>query len=175
MDREKIEKELRRNRSTLVVVGMGVIAFGAWSVVKTVLMLTLRPGLSPAAFDTDYPYSDETLMYHIFYYGFIALFLLFDLLLRLFVGLNARREGLGGKKGVAYIVLACLLAAVSLVGNTAGLITIKDGVNASVNGGYGDLVMSLLVEITATVTLIELIVAAVRVKRLERIASAQEV
>ena len=36
--------QLRQNQNTLVVVGMGVIAFGIWSVVKTVML---------AAFNTE--------------------------------------------------------------------------------------------------------------------------
>lgn len=186
MEREKIQKELRRNRSTLAIVGIGVIAFGAWSVVKTVLILALRVGdpLGEGALTENVP---PELMRAVFY-GATAFLLLIDLVLRLYVGLSARREGLAGKKGSAYIVLACLLAVMSVYScvYSAGTIIKTDEPAEEAPSAelfqfdpregedVDDAVVSTLVEITATVTLIELIVAGVRVKRLRKLAAEQE-
>ncbi len=185
MERETIERELRRNRSTLTLVGLGVIAFGAWSVVKTVLILTLRVGdpLGEGALPENVPPE----LARAVFYGVIAFFLVIDLALRLYVGLSARREGLYGKKGSAYIVLACLLAALSLYScvYTASTIWSSDGQEDTQTSepyhfdpregeGIDDSIVSTLVEITATVTLFELIVAGVRVKRLSKLAAERE-
>lgn len=186
MERAKIEKELRRNRSTLAVVGLGVIAFGAWSVVKTVLILTLRAG-DPLE-NSEFAEGAFSEIAHIIFYAFIVLVLLLDLALRLYVGLSARKEGLRGKKSAKYIVLACLLAAMSVYSSifTAGTIgemskpkdaaasTVEDAFNLRKGEGVEDAVVSTLVEVTSTVTLIQLIVAGVRVKQLEKLAAEQE-
>lgn len=184
MDREQIQKELRRNRSTLSVVGLGVIAFGAWSVVKTILIFVLRVGdpLANAILADSLPPQ----VFRTIFYAVIVLMLASDLLLRLYVGLSARKVGFGGKKGSAYIVLACLLAVMSIYGSVYTALHIggteaaetpasskEYQIDLSEAEAADNTVVSVIVEVTASVTLIELIVAAVRVRQLEQKAAEQ--
>ncbi len=188
MDGDTIQKELRRNRSTLVVVGLGVIAFGAWSVVKIVLMLLLDPDAFFETLGLTEIVSENAITRAV---GFAVpgVFLALDLALRLFIGLRARREGLARKKaGMVYLVLACLLAVFTVWSDVSVLIqtlSAGEGIGASIvtyasklsgtaGGDIDNAVVAIVVELTSLATMVELIVAAVRVKRFGRLAAARE-
>lgn len=189
MDLSSIKRELRRNQSTLAAVGLGVIAFGVWSVIKVVLMMTLNADGFFETLGLD-ELAAEGRGSRILGFAVVGVLLAFDLLLRLFIGLRARREGLARKKaGVIYLVLACLLAVASVYSDVTELIetfsageamgaaikTYASRLTATSGGDIDNAVVALLVELTSLITLFELIVAGIRVKRLEKLAAAQEV
>lgn len=89
-------------------IGLGVIAFGVWSVVKTVLYVALDTESSLRSFEGE-PYL--ILGFWIVLGGALAI----DLALRFYVGRSAIAEGNGAKRRTAYSVLALLMAALSFV------------------------------------------------------------
>ena len=94
------EVKMRRYQNLLTVSGLGVIMFGVWSVLRTILLLFFQQNAVSQAFN------DESVTVRILSYTILAVMLLADSLSRLFVGLSARAEGFGKKKGYAYIVFA---------------------------------------------------------------------
>ena len=97
-------------------------------------------------------------------YSIFGSIILFDFLLRLYVGLSARAEGFGKKKGYAYIVVAFLIAIASLFSIVMIFFDIRfTGVTSLM-----ELIVSIIVEITSAVVMIELIAAAFTVKKLNR-------
>lgn len=162
----EIQKELRRNRHTLAIVGTGVIVFGVWSVVKTILMLFLR--VDDPLVDVADEIPDGMLPYVIFYIMF-SVILLAVIGLRLFIGLSARREASGKKEGWFYIVLAFLLAILSA--STTAYSFLHPGEDS---GAFNDSsVAAVLVDLTSIFTYVELVYTAVRVKKLKRQAKAE--
>lgn len=161
MSRAVLSKQarLRRDRDTLMVAGGGVMAFGFWSVIKSISFLL---------FNTDYVREQlgdtgevpEGLLLALTYL-FVGLVLLADLAFRLFIGRSARAEAGGRRRGWVYLAAAgilCVMYAVSVpaafaLGGTTDLL---------------DTVISALVDLTSAVMLLELIIAAVRVKREQR-------
>ena len=154
-----METELRRRRTNLFTLGGGVIAFGVWSMLKTYLYMLVDPIL---ILEVPEQYRKTALVVA---YGLVTFFLLIDLGLRLYVGLSARAEGIGQKKGRAYIVLAVLMLIVNIASWLAYLFTYdyKGGDAALV-----DYVVSLVVDLTSIVLLAQLIYNAVLVRRLSR-------
>ena len=73
--------------------------------------------------ETTVPSSDPEAdrIYMIIGIGILILFMLIDLALRIYIGISARREAFGRKKGSLYLVLAGIYALVGL-GMIAGLI-----------------------------------------------------
>ena len=151
------QAQLRRLQDTLAVAGGGVIAFGAWSLAKIALLFAL--------------YNEEA-VFQLFHFGsgtpmplvFVVVIFVgcFDLLIRLFVGLSARAEGHGEKKGSFYLIVAGFIA----VANVASIASLAFG--SSVNLSLFDAAMSVAIDTTSFATLILMIRCAVRLRQLNR-------
>ncbi len=147
------EIKMRRYQNLLTVSGLGVIIFGLWTVLKTILLLFLQEDMVD-----DLP---DGLFYRVLFFTLIGGVLLIDFLIRLFVGLSARAEGFGKKKGYGYIVVAILIAIASL----ASLVLIFfDTADRSIL----ELIVSFIVEATSMIATVELLVAAFTVKKLKK-------
>ena len=150
--------ELRRNQNTLVVVGQGIISFGVYMALRVILSALLEP----ARFTGGVVETDPFLAYIVV--GIILLlFIGADMLLRLYVGRHAIREGKGQSAGNLYIVLAALMALIDLAMVVADVIGLNDHTRS-----YLEKIVTLISDVTIMVTTTELIVAAVRVKKLRR-------
>ncbi|MBQ9415142.1 MAG: hypothetical protein IJU16_08480 [Clostridia bacterium] len=146
------DKLFRRRCDTLAVAGMGVIAFGVWSVLKTALFCVLgREAFADTLQElAEYPGAIVAV------FGVIALIVLIDLALRLVIGLSARRESRGQNVGVGYLVLVGWFLTVEtpmLVVSILSADGLLDGIIAGV------------VQVTEMVLLIELWASAIYVRR----------
>ena len=154
-----MEKELRRKQVTLVTLGTGVILFGVWSVVKS--LLYFRTGLFS---DLDTQVEPELLPYMLATVVIVALFVLADLGIRLKIGRRARAEGMGRRQKNGYLILAALIVLVNITGDLLGVYYIvKNGVPEQSGLDY---VVSVLVDLSSTVLLAELIITVLRVRKL---------
>ena len=147
------ERKMRRYQNLLTVSGLGVIIFGLWSVLKTILLLFMKEGIL-----SEIP--DDTFV-RVMFFLILGGILLFDVLIRLYVGLSARAEGFGKKKGYGYVVIAILMALASL---TSLVLIFFDSNEQSI----WELIVSVIVEATSLVVTIELLVAAFTVKKLKK-------
>ena len=147
------EIKMRRYQNLLTVSGLGVIIFGLWTVLKTILLLFLQEAMVD-----DLP---DGLFYRVLFFTLIGGVLLIDFLIRLFVGLSARAEGLGKTKGYGYIVVAILIAIASLV---SLVLIFFDTADRSIL----ELIVSFIVEATSMIATVELLVAAFTVKKLKK-------
>jgi len=146
---------LRKMQSDLASMGLGVIAFGVWSVIKTVLYVALDTEKYLGSFEGNMA---MIVTFWVLLGGALAI----DLALRLHVGRSAIAEGKGAKRRRGYIVLALLMAAASFAALAAGLF---------LQGNVGDVensLVTLIVELTSDVLLLGVGVSAIRVKRLNR-------
>jgi len=165
--RLSMEAEIRQRRINMSTLGMGVIAFGVWSILKFYLYIWVDsayvklPDVSP----------EVMAMVKTFTYVFIAVFLLIDLGLRLYLGLSARAEGMGKRKGRTYIVLTALL----LIGNVIAWVIalFNASLTKAENQSTLDFYVSLLVDFSSTAMLADLLYNAIRLRKLEK-AKAKE-
>ena len=147
----------RRLQDTLIIAGDGVIAFSVWSLVKTALFFLLtKDELIREAFSID-----ESLPMTAVCLAVLVL-LCIDLIVRAFVGLSARAEGHGKKKSPFYLVVAALAA----IANTTAAITTALGMAVTLS--LLDLVISVVIEITALAALVLVIYSSVSLRRLNR-------
>ena len=147
------ERKMRRYQNLLTVSGLGVIIFGLWSVLKTILLLFMKEGIL-----SEIP--DDTFV-RVMFFLILGGILLVDVLIRLYVGLSARAEGFGKKKGYGYVVIAILMALASL---TSLVLIFFDSNEQSI----WELIVSVIVEATSLVVTIELLIAAFTVKKLKK-------
>ena len=160
-DRREAERLLRKNQNTLVIVGKGVIAFGVWSAVKVVLSAMLMEDFQQtlkATTDTGEPVPPLAV------YATLTVMLLLLLGFRVLIGRSAIAEGRGRKSRWLYLVLAGLLALIDLAALVGSFVWIKDSYKS-----VTDLVVTVVVELTSIVTRAELVLSAIRVKRLTRL------
>ena len=146
----------------LIIIGTGVIAFGVWSVIKTVLYYALS--------------RDEMLRilkeqgleqgYEAGVYVLIALALAFILGLRIYIGLSARAEGVGKRRGNGYVVLAAIMTLANFGGfvlSVVGAFELELTLDNIV-----DLSVTFVVELTSIATMAELVYSALRVRNLRK-------
>ena len=154
-----MEKELRRKQVTLVTLGTGVILFGVWSVVKSLLYFRTNPFA-----DLDTQVEPELLPYMLATVVIVALFVLADLGIRLKIGRRARAEGMGRRQKNGYLILAALIVLVNITADLLGVYYIvKNGVPEQSGPDY---IVSVLVDLSSTILLAELIITVLRVRKL---------
>ena len=149
---------IRRLQDTLVVLGTGVIAFGVWTLVKSILLYTLGN-----AHFREQMGQPATAMALEFIYVAVGIGTLCELGFRLYVGLSARAEGFGKRKGWGYIVVVGIMALFSLLSvvvATRALIFLETDAM--------DFVVTLGIEGTSFVLLVLLIYSSVKLKKIMR-------
>ncbi len=145
----------RRDSDTLVILGTGVMGFGVWGIVKLIAQFIVGEELFSAE-------DVETLgPVGMFITVAILIYLLtLEVLIRVYIGISAGKEGRGRKTGPAYLVITAILILSSVFSIWFVLDTL-----ASIGGGLFETVTSLFLEITSLVISIELFVAGIRVRR----------
>ncbi|MBO4408630.1 MAG: hypothetical protein J5786_05080 [Clostridiales bacterium] len=149
---------IRKNKSTILLTGAGVAAFGIWSVIKVVMEFVLSP-------------IDEKLATDLIAVGpigeiFIAIVLIImimtDVILRIFIFFCARKESKGYKaKGLmftSFLLIAGSLGSLVIFLLNAALV---DGAGLD----FEDMV-SLFVEMTSLVITFEMIAATLNNRKL---------
>ena len=169
------EIKLRKYEHALVISGVGVIAFGLWSVIKAAIYFILIP-LEPTSsvlMNNDLAdlhkqgLTDREIGYLIA--AAILLSLLLDFALRLYVGRSAFADGRRlTKKRFFYVIWAMFIAA----GLVSNLVTRSVQLYSGDEEFWGSAIsaanVSVIVDITSLLALIEMIVAAIMVRRLRR-------
>ena len=170
------ERELRKNQSKLRVLGTGMIALSFWTIVKSGLILWLAPARGEVSDQNGELYADlfaelssdapDTVIAIAIVVLMILFFMVLTIGMQLWIGFSARAEGLGKRKGRAYVIGAFLLIAfqaVSVALAAAGVVlgtysdeTIQEGV------------VSVLFEITCLIIVTEIAFTASRLRRLKR-------
>ena len=158
-----MEAEIRRHETTLIYSGYAVIAFGLWSIIRTVLMRLMDPAALQRLFFDDASLSLEE--YGTVLYWILLVLLVLDLLYRTYLGMSAVREGQGQKKKWVYVVLAFLYAEGCVVGDVRALISPPGGVYSL------DLIVGTVVDLTSCVALLEIVWASVHLRLLKKKAA----
>lgn len=102
----------RKYQSHLMSGGMGVIAFGLWDVLKGLVTAITTPVLQDVG-DAD---ASVIAVAYIMYFLVFTIFFGLSVATRLYVGISARQEAQGKKKGSFYLIIAGLMAVLSVAG-----------------------------------------------------------
>ena len=164
----KIKQKLLRYQNEISIIGSAVVWFGLWSFLKIIAAIILdKDGRRLAMADS----ANDGLVGIVLTVFFLALFMGIDLWMRVYVGTSARAEGKGqrknGKKaGNLYIVFAVLM----MLANITTLVSYFSVQRSNLTGyvDYIDIAVSLTVELTSAITLLEMIRAAFLIRRLRK-------
>lgn len=146
--------KIRRTQDNLYVLGTSVIVFGMWNLLK----FTIYFFVSSDEFKKET--GDEKF--------FIAVILLWSMLfisflLRCFIGFSARAEGKGKRKSVFYLVLAGIIALVYCT-----VIPFEVAYFIAEHNHIFTSVVTLIIDVTSLVFLIELMVNSIRIRKLRK-------
>lgn len=150
----------RRDRDTLYVIGTGILALGAWALVKYVMMyLRYSQQITEAIGKSG---EDGAVASVVF--GILIGLALFELVLHVVVGLSARAEGQGKRKGFLYLACAVLLALLTfsyVCLDVFGLFAIEE------IGDKIDVIIEGVIDFTSLMMLGGLIAATMRLRKTE--------
>lgn len=156
-----MERELRRQQNLLVDAGMGMVMFGIWGVVKINMFLALSSDFAEA---WQIALQESEIAEEYFLVGFwvaIAIYLVLVLFSRLYIGMSAVAEGKGKKKGYAYILMTAVLLVFNL--HTNWYIYTEEQPVVNLNW-----IMGILLDMASLQIMMELVISAIRVKRLRK-------
>lgn len=168
-EKTQYDIKCRRLQSILSTCGFGVIAFSVWSIIRAFLNVFLRPEMTEtvtadnaALVNSAEIQAAETNFLVIL---FILLFgiIIAEVGLRLFVGLKARAEGKGKKRSIAYIIVAGVLIPYHLFGVIYNFTSLD-----YMAGGVFDTIVTMVLDISSLISLIELFIAAIMLHRLRK-------
>ena len=163
MNSQELERELRRNQDTLASLGLGVLAFCVWTIIKASALFIVRiPKQIESSLDPQYKTMGIV----------IALIMLVVLIaisfsLRVYIWRSTRPKWRQGSRKGKYLIAVGFLAAVSLF-SLVGWVVGVFWPDALKSFGSEDDLMGAVVELTALITLIQMIAAAKRADRITR-------
>lgn len=164
---KSVETKIRKYQSILICSGIGVILFGVWSIVRLVLMVYMDEAhllnligasdMMTIRNDIDV----ETIKKVAISFSFA--FLTFDLIARIYIGMSAIKEGRGQyKKRITYIVIAVICALISVSADVNEVVAFFRGKEEF------ESFLSAAIDISIHVASIEIIVAAIKVRALNK-------
>lgn len=154
-----MEREIRRCQDHLISIGTGVSLFGIWTVIRIVMSIIVerRFIMSEIQKSTE---EDPVLVMTVLCLIAVLLSILI-LSIHLYIGLSARREGLDEKKRTGYLIVNGLFIIIYCIAITAELICFRKAFYSIADG-----IITIFIDITMLVTLVELMFNAVRVRKL---------
>lgn len=156
----------RRAQNTLIIIGGSVILFGIWSIFKSigVLFITKDELLEDVrnAIQTESEPISEGLALGIVVAG-ILIILAIIILIRIIIGLSAIKAGRNKKHGFIYIPLTILMILASWLQIVRGLSLFLTAVEEEASGDTS--LMSVVIEITSMIMMIEMLVSAARLRK----------
>ena len=181
--------KIRKYRDILVTGGLALIAFGIWTVFRSVLEVSkylgnLLNGMTYEGLsEAEVKMIRETIADRSLLYGALGLAILLmaiDLAVRIYVGFSARAVGLQKKKkngkernGIVWIILGFLLVVIGIYSLISQLLA-ADVILKQYSVLY--FVIQLFVEMTSLVITAELMITGIRLRRLtEKQKESEEV
>ena len=161
---------IRKAQNTLIVVGSGIVLFGVWTAVKMLGSFFLLKEETVAAMrmlaGEGMDVLSDTAVFYITL-AMVMFVMLVILAIRTYVGLSAISEGRGKKSRILYIPIAVIMIIFGLISFYINFTTVEDA------GTYGALsqdttTSGLIIELTSVIMLTEMVVSAVRIKRLRK-------
>ena len=143
---------LQKYRFSLIASGSAMVLFALWTVLRSIVQIDSQ--LNKGDMETLKPL-------------IITILVLsgLDLILKFYVGLSARLEGMGRNRKRPYLMLGIIIAILSVISMVYMLVEIP--VDIRLNGVFSTII-NLVVEATALYASLDLVFCAVKVRKLEK-------
>ena len=169
VNNEQVQIQIRKDQNTLIVVGTGTIIFGLWTMAKMLGMVFILRKETIAALKENYEGVAEIPDNFVFWGILVMTFIIMAVILavRTYVGMSAISEGRGKRKGILYLLFAMIMVAASIYYLVAGISTV-DAPEQMGAFTRDQSISALIIEATSMVMTIEMIVSALRIRKLTR-------
>ena len=167
---------LRKSQNTLIVVGAGIMMFGLWTVVKSLGMVFLDPEILMADARTIAAGSGGLVTERLLFTAMlvvVAVYLFFGLTARCIIGFSAIAEGRGRRRGKVYLPLTVVFIILNILEINAGVLRAVFGNVAETVPG-NSLLVSLIIELTSMIMMVQLLSAVRHVRKFEKAKQAKE-
>ena len=167
---------MRRSQNTLIVVGTGTILFSVWTVVKTLgsffllkdeVIAVVRKTVDEAGFIL----SEQQLLYIVL--AIMLIIMILFLTVRIYIGMAAISEGRGSRRRKGYLILAVIMIILNIATAVINFFSAKSQEYAVILSENTSL-SSLIIEFTSMVMAVEMVFAAVRLRRARSRVSQNE-
>lgn len=158
---------LRRYRDTLMIVGRGNLLFGIWGMIRTVMTYIISSDEREkliADFRSAPEYQpDLEIVFYVLFFVIMLVVLLLEISLRIYIYRASRAESMGEHRSILYLIVAALIAGVSLFSVWYSVF----------KGYYGDMdifdiCITIAIETTSSILLLDLVRSSIRVRQLSR-------
>ena len=167
---DDLQVSLRKYQHVLAVVGLGVIVFGIWSIVKSAVYLSLSEPLKELAaegYEMAKSADHESLITMGSLIFFLVIFNLVDLVIRWKVGKKAIAISRGLKTPTTgFFILTAIITVMDFWEFLVGFLTIIGVIQSEED--MTDRLSTLLMDLTSAVMLVEMIVAAVMILKITK-------
>jgi hypothetical protein len=164
-----MEKELRKRQSHLTQAGTGVMLFAAWRVIS--INLYLGFGMIPVEMirEAAAEFGLNEKFFLIFMAALVAGVLLWQLSIRMYIGLSATAEGKGKTKGWLYLAVTGLVIAAELqiAWEAFDIERILAGEALEIHAIISAII-SFIMELASAYVLLELLISGICVKLLRK-------
>lgn len=154
----QIHAKIRRHQSILICSGLGVIAFGLWGIVKIIMMWYL----DPTAFEELVGFASltqEEQIYLTVIYAVIAVLVAADLLIRVYIGRSAVKEGSGQKKRIFYVIWTAVYLFASVGGDIDTLMELP-------TEHMVESVTATVIDLTSCFAMLQIIISSIALRRI---------
>ncbi len=153
--------KLRRYRASLVTDGIGIITFGLWSIIKSLLSFLMQPSDFELPNNERIPDPAEILIIIVVAVIIVLIFVAIILGIHLYVGLSSYKEGRNGKKGSFYLVAAGLMAFLNCLGMTLYFVSPNGSKTITITS-----IAAFIIDLTTDIILLDMIYAAFMSRKL---------
>lgn len=168
------ERKLRKYEHTMVISGVGIILFGVWSIVKASIFFLITPlehlaevlpGDQKEKIAED-GFSQEAIAYTVLV--MILIILLVSLMIRLYIGRAAIQDGRRIRRRRPFYIVCAILIGVSLISSTIATLRPGSGEEAAWASDLNVASVSVVVDLTSLLCVVELIISAILVRKLRK-------
>lgn len=158
---ETKEASIRKQQNILVCSGVAMILFGLWSILRLTLMRFVDPEHFVNFFSTpDMPSTPEFMNFILV----VALvLLLFDLILRVYIGSSAIKDGLGMlRTKITYIIVAIICLVFAIVSDVTSIISLF------YNDFSFEFFLASIIDMSIHIATLEIVIAAIKIRKLTK-------
>lgn len=164
-----MEAKLRHQQFILSYSGGAVILFGVWGIVKIITNLILYPVDWSDVVGSEQVLEFSPIVYNITLCIMFAVFSLAVILIRLYVGLSAIKEGKGLTAGYFYLFVTALLFIANTLSSIIILYRMFKGEYVNDSGTYiKQTIPSVIIELSSQMAFLMVFVASCRARQLKK-------
>ncbi|MCR4604996.1 MAG: hypothetical protein K5639_03250 [Eubacterium sp.] len=155
-----MDAKTRRLSINLITLGTGVIVFGLWSFIRFALTVfvyndgivdLIPPELKPVI------------------YSFLMVFAIIIFLLEFYIGFSARKDGKGKRKSIAYIIVTGFVVVTYITVDVFDIFRLFSN-----ESGLVYAVSSVIIEITATICIAEMMISSIMLRSIRKKQKKEE-